>query len=290
MKVLVAPTALIVLLCLIFCYSPACREDTTELAEAEFSQYRTGKYDVIVSRGGKDHFDGHYLQKSGTLYYNHRVYYIKGYSNGMIIDPYRDIFLEIFSCNVYGEEETLVFSKTIENARSIGDREKNGAYYFWYKTADGMEHIDRYVVSTGVYESIIVGENVPYVEDYVKQNVPDEISPYKIEVIKDRTIEHGKIIVTGKVIVTDILTGEERIIDDTDVEKAECFESMVKFGYDIKKGTVSKGHILLDYWIDAGGAWNRAHLILEYNFLTDSLEYKMFAITEDEPYSIHYVG
>jgi hypothetical protein len=116
--------------------------------------------------------------------------------------------------------------------------------------------------------------------------IKEEQSRYSIEVIENISLqEHGKFI------VTDLEKGLSNIIDDEYLRNTIYIESMEKFNYSPKRVDISNGHILLTYGIGAGDGWNFPHLVFEYDFDSNKLEYKLLAFPFDSvPIEIIYIG
>ena len=75
-----------------------------------------------------------------------------------------------------------------------------------------------------------------------------------------------------------------------DFENTVCIESMKKFGYGIRRVDISKNHILVSCEIGAGDGWNAPHLIFEYDFETEALEYKCLVFPyEATIYRVQYL-
>ena len=65
---------------------------------------------------------------------------------------------------------------------------------------------------------------------------------------------------------------------------------MEKFKYSPKRVDISRGHILLTYSIGAGDGRNNPHLIFEYSFEEETLEYKCLVFPYDNvPVDIVYI-
>jgi hypothetical protein len=65
---------------------------------------------------------------------------------------------------------------------------------------------------------------------------------------------------------------------------------MKKFNYGPSRVDVSNDHILLSYGIGAGDGWNYSYLIFEYDFSTNSFEYKALVFPYDTiPIEIYYL-
>ena len=114
----------------------------------------------------------------------------------------------------------------------------------------------------------------------------EEQSRYSIEVIKNISPQKH-----GKFIITDLETGLSNIIDDEYLKDTIYIESMEKFNYSPKRVDISNGHILLTYSIGAGDGWNYPQLVFEYDFASNSLEYKLLSFPYDKPgVEIIYIG
>ena len=113
-----------------------------------------------------------------------------------------------------------------------------------------------------------------------------EISKYDIEVVENLSLQKH-----GKFIITNLETNEQRIIDDSFLQNTIYIGSMEMYNYGPERYDISNGHILLTYSIGAGDAWNFPHLIFEYDFDTDTLEYKMLVFPYDSvPVKIMWIN
>ena len=85
-------------------------------------------------------------------------------------------------------------------------------------------------------------------------------------------------------------SGVVNTIDDNYLRNTIYIESMEKFNYGPERFDISKGHVLLTYGIGAGDGWNYSHLVFEYNFELNMLEYKLLAFPYDSvPIEIIYI-
>ncbi|MCI5746170.1 MAG: hypothetical protein MR270_07835, partial [Erysipelotrichaceae bacterium] len=84
--------------------------------------------------------------------------------------------------------------------------------------------------------------------------------------------------------------GISNTIDDDYLKGTIYFSSMEIYNYGPKRVDISNGHILLTYGIGAGDGWNYPHLVFEYDFTSNSLEYKLLAFPFDNvPVDIIYI-
>ena len=193
--------------------------------------------------------------------------------------------LNIYESNLQGTDVKLVYSKdgfkTHPWAYAIDD-----VFYIEHYSNNALDLesklIDSYTISTGIYENVSSGKDCN-LSDYAQK---EEQSRYSIEVIENISLqEHGKFI------VTDLEKGLSNIIDDEYLRNSIYIESMEKFNYSPKRVDISDGHILLTYGIGAGDGWNYPHLVFEYDFDSNKLEYKLLAFPFDSvPIEIIYIG
>ena len=219
------------------------------------------------------------------------------HNNGLIINQKNFFFstskensmfnftLNIYESNLQGTDIKLVYSKdgfkTHPWAYAIDD-----VFYIEHYSNNALDLesklIDSYTISTGIYENISSGKDCS-LSDYIQK---EEQSRYSIEVIENISPqEHGKFI------VTDLEKGLSNIIDDEYLRNTIYIEPMEKFNYSPKSVDISNGHILLTYGIGAGDGWNYPHLVFEYDFDSNTLEYKLLAFPFDSvPIEIIYIG
>lgn len=268
----------------------SCGEDTTQLAKDEFSKYFNGKDEVVLNIEDNLYFENYALDLNGLVKGNE-------HNNGLIINPRNFYFstskensmfnftLNIYESNLQGTDIKLVYSKdgfkTHPWAYAIDD-----VFYIEHYSNNALDLesklIDSYTISTGIYENISSGKDCS-LSDYMPK---EEQSRYSIEVIENISPqEHGKFI------VTDLEKGLSNIIDDEYLRNTIYIESMEKFNYSPKRVDISNGHILLTYGIGAGDGWNYPHLVFEYDFDSNKLEYKLLAFPFDSvPIEIIYIG
>ena len=267
-----------------------CRQDTTQLAKDEFSKYYNGKDEVVLNIEDILYFENYALDLNGLVKGNE-------HNNGLIIN-HRNFFfstskensmfnftLNIYESNLQGTDVKLVYSKdgfkTHPWAYAIDD-----VFYIEHYSNNALDLesklIDSYTISTGIYENVSSGKDCN-LSDYAQK---EEQSRYSIEVIENLSLqEHGKFI------VTDLEKGLSNIIDDEYLRNSIYIESMEKFNYSPKRVDISDGHILLTYGIGAGDGWNYPHLVFEYDFGSNKLEYKLLAFPFDSvPVEIIYIG
>ena len=268
----------------------SCRQDTTQLAKDEFSKYYNGKDEVVLNIEDNLYFENYALDLNGLVKGNE-------YNNGLIINQRNFFFstskeismfnftLNIYESNLQGTDIKLVYSKdgfkTHPWAYAIDD-----VFYIEHYSNNALDLesklIDSYTISTGIYENIASGKDCS-LSDYMPK---EEQSRYSIEVIENISPqEHGKFI------VTDLEKGLSNVIDDEYLKDTIYIESMEKFNYSPKRVDISNGHILLTYGIGAGDGWNYPHLVFEYDFDSNKLEYKLLAFPFDSvPIEIIYIG
>ena len=268
----------------------SCRQDTTQLAKDEFSKYYNGKDEVVLNIEDNLYFENYALDLNGLVKGNE-------HNNGLIINQRNFFFstskqnsmfnftLNIYESNLQGTDIKLVYSKdgfkTHPWAYAIDD-----VFYIEHYSNNALDFesklIDSYTISTGIYENISSGKDCS-LSDYIQK---EEQSRYSIEVIENISLqEHGKFI------VTDLEKGLSNIIDDAYLRNTIYIESMEKFNYSPKRVDISNGHILLTYGIGAGDGWNYPHLVFEYDFDSNKLEYKLLAFPFDSvPIEIIYIG
>ena len=282
-------------ICLLFLtiltlFLTSCRQDTTQLAKDEFSKYYNGKDEVVLNIEDNLYFENYELDLNGLVKGNE-------HNNGFIINQSNFFFsaskensmfnftLNIYKSNLQGTDIKLVYSKdgfkTHPWAYAIDD-----VFYIEHYSNNVLDFesklIDSYTISTGIYENIASGKDCS-LSDYMPK---EEQSRYSIEVIENISPqEHGKFI------VTDLEKGLSNIIDDEYLRNTIYIESMEKFNYSPKRVDISNGHILLTYGIGAGDGWNYPHLVFEYDFDSNKLEYKLLAFPYDSvPIEIIYIG
>lgn len=255
-------------------------EDTTQLAKDEFSKYYNGKNEVVLVQAFDVYFESYEVKNvmaefNSIIFCDEIIYYINADSDSRSMD------INFYSCDYYFEKNKKIYSKKIYLDNFIGVKKDKNSFYIAYKK-DKLTHIDKYTISTGIYENIVIGKDLD-VSYYLPKK---EQSKYNVEVIENISPnEHGKFI------ITDTETGIKKIIDDEYLKNTIYIESMEMFGYGPSRAVISNGHILLSYEISARYGGSYSHLIFEYDFESNQLEYKLLAFTVDA-YSLEitYIG
>ena len=265
----------------------SCRQDTTQLAKDEFSKYYNGKDEVVLNIEDNLYFETHTLKKENLehthlygsiLIYEKSIYYLSLESSNV---GFKNDFINVYSCDFYGNNTEKVYTKELNIYSRVDIEIYKESFYIEYKK-DELIYIDKYTISTGIYENIASGKDCS-LSDYMPK---EEQSRYSIEVIENISPQKH-----GKFIVTDLETGLSNIIDDEYLKDTIYIESMEKFNYSPKRVDISNGHILLTYGIGAGDGWNYPHLVFEYDFDSNTLEYKLLAFPFDSvPIEIIYIG
>lgn len=272
----------------LICFFVSCSEDTTELANVEFSKYQNGENEVVLMIDYYNlYFDNHTvklndidrtLRSQTIMFYNNKIYYISYEHYDGDLDS---ILISIKSCDYYGNDIITVFSKKInvKNFNNIDEKIINNIYYIEYKI-NNIVFIDSFDVAKGEYKNVTSGKNCS-LSDYEK-----EVEyKYYIEVVKNSSPEEH-----GHFVLTNLKTNETIIIDDEFLNNTIYIESMKKFNYGPSRVDVSNDHILLSYGIGAGDGWNYSYLIFEYDFSTNSFEYKALVFPYDTvPIEIYYL-
>ena len=257
----------------------SCGDDTTQLAKDEFSKYDSGNDEVVLLHNdviytGKQELDFATLVKNeepnnGILIKEDKILFSTSVQNSKF-----DYTLNIYETDLQGTETQLFFSKDGFKTHPWAYADDDNFYIEHYSenalSQDGKV-IDRYSVNDNQYETVASGKDCG-LSDYVQE----EISQYSIEMVENTSPqEHGKFV------IIDSDTGIERILDDEYLKNTIYYESMQMFNYGPKRFDISNGHILLTYGIGAGDGWTYAHLVFEYDFDSNTLEYKLLAFPHD---------
>lgn len=277
---------LLILTMLTLCLT-GCRKDTTQIAKDEFSKYYNGNNEVVLCHWDNLYFENHTLKRAklqpenligSIIFYDDYIYYLSLKSSNM---GFKNDFINVYSCDYYGENAKLVFSKKLDIYSKVSIETNKDSYYIQYKKNNTIL-VDKYTISTNIYENIASGKDCS-LSDYFQK---EEESRYNVEVIENKSPkEHGKFI------ITDSETGLEKTIDDDYLKNTIYIESMEIFNYGPERFDISKGHILLTYGIGAGDGWNNPHLVFEYDFDLNTLDYKLLAFPEEKTgVEIIYIG
>ena len=252
------------------------REDTTQLAKIEFSQYYDGKNNVAISLWDKLYFEEYVLKNedfhpdhctTSNLVFDGKIYFA---AFSKIENNIRK--MNIYSCDLTGENKNLVYSKEYFTDRQIEIQTQEDSYYIKYENSD-IVFIDQYCVSTNEYKNLSSGEGVT-LSDLISNNQTCE--KYSLELVEDEQEKRR-----GRFVITDLETNEVRVINDDYLKNTKYIDSMQKFGYSPMRCDLSNGHILLTYSIGAGDGWNYSHLVFEYEFDENEIEYKLLAFPNE---------
>ena len=261
-------TIISILVALLF-FNSLGKVDTTQLAKEEFSQYYDGQNKVAIVSGDRDVYFEEIFLDEDEFEFDYARYCIAAYKNAIyFVGPYDD--MNFYSCDYSGKHTKLIHSEPIEGEIDYYEaRFVQGSYYIKYRNKrDKMMYIDKYTISTGIYENIASGNKLE-LNDYL----PTE--EYIVELVPPSSeCEHGMFI------ITDLNSGEQKTVDDTFLKDTPYLASMEKYGYWVESYTISEGHILLEYGSSAGRNWklrnpNYAYLVFEYDFNTETLEYRL---------------
>lgn len=266
------------------------REDTTQLAKDEFSKYYNGKNEVVLNIEDNLYFEERIIDidnlvkdnefNNGLILKQDRFFFSTSVENSMF-----DFTLNIYESNIDGTNIKMLLSKSGFKTHPWSYAIDDSFYIEHYSNNVfdlDSKLIDKYTISTGIYENIDKGQDCD-LSNYIPK---EENTKYDIEVIENISPqEHGKFV------VTDSVTGKSNIIDDDYLKDTIYIESMEKFNYSPKRFDISNEHILLTYGIGAGDGWNFPHLVFDYNLDLNTIEYKLLAFPFDNvPIDIIYIG
>ncbi len=256
----------------------SCRQDTTQLAKDEFSKYYNGENEVVLKNSDNLYFENHILKEESfsnkindsILFYENSIYFLAKKGD----------YINICSCDYYGGNLEVNITLEFTGCRNFFVDTFKDIFYIQYKN-DGIYYMDKYTLSTGIYEKITSGKSFNFYDYFPsKEESIKEESIYDIDVIEKKSnYEHGKFFITNREL------GIVKVIDDNYLKNTIYIESMEKFNYIPKRFDISNGHILLTYRIYAGDGWNYSHLVFEYDFDANTLEYKLLAF----PYEFDFV-
>lgn len=269
----------IVLLCLLCLTS--CGEDTTQKAKEEFAKYYTGVNDVAVIYDDRiiyfeeysidlDEVCSEQESNHGLIIESDRFYFTTSESTGMF-----NYKLNVYESDLTGSEIKLIYSKDGYKTHPWVCSTEDSFYVEHYADTalnkDSVQ-IDKFTIASGEYVNVAAGNGCSLSDYHVEQKSGE----YAIEIIKSEgTDDHGKFD------ITDSGSGNQRVVDEDYLKSTVYIESLEKFNYSVKRADISNGHILLTYSIGAGDGWNSPHLVFEYDFEANTLEYKLLAFATD---------
>lgn len=268
---LLLAVVILILSCLTSCEEEPNLESIARCKE-EFAQYYSGVDRVVGDHTSKLYFQNHTLSKEQLprylKFYNGKMYGLRA-KQGATED---EMTITIYAYDLFGENEEIVHIENVfegSGVNYIGTWPWHNCFYISRMNEDKKYVLDRYSLSSGLYETIAVRE-----KSFAIQDVAPDIDKYqvKIETSPDATWwEKAFYVSHRRFVITDRQTGEERIIDDQYLANTVYKASMDKFGgYEAYCGVFNGEHILLQYDIvrDFYG-----ELVFEYNFETDELEF-----------------
>ena len=273
---IVTSTVLLWLLCL-----TSCGEDTTQQAKEEFAKYYTGENDIAVIYDDRiiyfekysiDLDEVYHKQESnnGLIIESDRFYFTTSESVGMF-----DYKLNVYESDLTGSEIKLIYSKGGYKTHPWVYSTENSFYVEHYTDTalnkDSVQ-IDKFTSASGEYVNVAAGNGCSLSDYHVEQKSEE----YAVEIIRNEDADDH-----GKFVITDSKSGNRRVVDENYLKSTVYIESLEKFNYSAKRADISNGHILLTYSIGAGDGWNAPHLVFEYDFATNTLEYKLLAFTDE---------
>lgn len=289
----------VLILLILFCCCSCFAEDRQQEAKDEFSQYYNGEEEVVIKLWDYYYFENHTFD-CNTLYGDEgsnladctivkeqKIYYF----DYDIVEKdfnYKKYYFQVFSCDYYGENRCFVDDFVFDAGEKKVDYGVSGYYFYLKYKKNNMTYIDRYNVNDNTFENIEVGQSLS-IYDYINKK---ESSEFEIELTSySNSYSCKKTKKNGWFKIKNKETSEERVIDDEYLKSTLYLDSMELFGYEPISYTISKGHILLAYVIAAGDGWNYPQLVFEYDFASNSLEYKLLAFPYDKPgVEIIYIG
>ena len=268
----------------------SCGEDTTQEAKDEFSKYFNEKNEVVLNIGGYLYFENFTINLSdlvkdnefnnGLIVYKDKLFFSTSKENSKF-----NFTLNIYESNLQGTNIKTIYTKDGFNTHPWSYA-YDGVFYVEHYSNNTFDLesklIDKYTISTKTYENIDSGKNCNLSDYFVKE----QNNEYTIEMKENLSpTKHGKFTVTKND------TGEVRIIDDEYLKNTIYIDSMNIYNYEPERFDISKGHILLTYSIAAGDGWNSSHLVFEYDFNNNLLEYKLLVFPYDRVgVDIIYIG
>ena len=268
---LLLAVVILMLSCLTSCEEEQNLESIARCKE-EFAQYYSGVDRVAGDHAPKLYFQNHIIERflRNYKFYNGKMYGLRA-EQGTTED---EMTITIYAYDLFGENEEIVhvenvFADSKRNISISSTWPSHNCFYISRMNEDKKYVLDRYSLSSGLYETIAVRE-----KSFAIQDVAPDIDKYqvKVEAGPDATWWE-KLLYVGdrRFVITDRQTGEERIIDDQYLANTVYKASMDKYGYsEAYCGVFNGEHILLQYDI---GRDFYGELVFEYNFETDELEF-----------------
>ena len=183
----------------------------------------------------------------------------------------------VYRTDYSGENISIFFEKSGYSSvpRGVANGKDIFVYHYEEKTAFKEEGyiLDRYNTLSGEYINLGRGSDISINDYLVEENNQYEV---KLESFGSSTKDR-------RFIVTNKITQKNITIDDNYLKKTIYYDAMVNSNYYLDCGLVIDDHILLIYYLKIYNTIiiNKPLLVLELDFETGELEYKMLSIFPD---------
>lgn len=245
----------------------------------EFSQYAEENEIALVYEDRILYFDSHSVElealtgkgeeaNGGVFIEDEKIYFTTTVENGWFYYG-----LKVYECDLYGNDLKLLFQKDDYKTycrTCIVGKSVYISYNLKNAFSKSSEMIDMYDIETGEYKNIDSGE-----ECSLSNYLPIKTSSYEFNIVDHSSADYFEI--------QNMNNGEKKIVDNEFMKNTIYFDSLQKFGYNAMRADVVDGHIYLTYSIGVDGfvKVSYPHLVFEYDFENDSLQYKMLAFLPD---------
>lgn len=193
-----------------------------------------------------------------------------------------NIYTTDLSNKVSGKDLRLVYSKSGFDTRPYSGPVGEDMYFLLYSSGSPSEReirVDRYSIAENKYETVTKVKERDLSDAY-----PAVENRYTVTLEQDPSLNSRKIFV-----ISDSESGMTKVIDDVYLESSIYSDMLNKYGFNALRSDVSNGHVLLTYAISAGNINNTSYLVFEYDFESDTLEYKLLAFTPNDDVAVDIV-
>lgn len=266
---------------IILSFSACSSNANSDKIENHFEGYLADNHVVAVLDSSVFYFSDHTLRlndllvgeelNGGYLFADGKLYFSTVKENSLF-----DFSLFVYSCDLYGNDRTLLFEKHGFKTHPWATG-KDGVLYFEHYSTHAMDAsarlINSYDISTGIYQTEETDETI-------------SLSDYR----KDTDGKYSYVMESGVLSVADPQENVTYTIDTTTLLNHAFRESLE--GLQCSFGgfyATTDGSMFLLYRIESNGALY-PHFICEYNANRNEIEFKLLYFADDvESFQIEYL-
>lgn len=266
---------------IILCFSACSMHANNDEIEKRFESYFEDNNTVAILDGAVFYFSDHTLRlndildgeelNGGYLFADGKLWFSTVKENGL-----SDFSLFVYSCDLYGNDKTLLFEKHGFKTHPWAT-EKDGILYFEHYSTHAMDAsarvIDSYNISSGVYQTEETGKTL-------------SLSDYR----KSTTQKYSYTINDEILSVIDPQKNLIYTIDTVALPNDAFCENLEGIQYSFCDFYVTKdGRMFLLYRIESNG-FPYPHFVCEYIADSNKVEFKLLYFADDiETFQIEYL-